>query len=154
MGAHDDHQDYQRGLRGQSPLTANNTLAWLAGDAARKHQEALATPLTGEEHPNAWQIFILAGGMAAVIGALLEWQLVPSVLTVSWWRIGVVWLVATTAVYFALKALPDWLAGGIMGAGLGGTAAYLGWLYLSPLWAVGLGLGIGGLMYLAFSSLD
>jgi hypothetical protein len=154
MGVQDDHLDYQRGLRGQSPLTANNAFAWAAGDAARKQKEGLQTPLSGEEHPNAWQIFILAGVVAAVIAALLEWQLVPPVLTVSWWRVGGLWLVVTTAGYFVLRALPAWLAGGIMGLGLGGTAAYLGWLYLSPLWALGLGLGIGGLMYLAFSSLE
>ena len=155
MSAHNDYRDYQHGLRGGSPLTANNAFAWAAGDAARKHKEVLETPLRGEEHPNAWQIFILAGVVAAVIALLLEWRLVPSVLTVSWWRrIGAVWLVATTAAYFGLKALPEWLAGSIMGVGLGGTAAYLGWLYLSPLWAVGLGLGIAGVMYLFFSSLD
>ncbi len=128
MGIRDDHRDYQRGLRGQSPLTANDAFAWAAGDAARKQREALATPLSGEEHPNAWQIFILAGGIAALIQALREWHLVPGALTVSWWQIGGVWLVTTTAAYFALKALPDRLAGGIMGLGIGGTAAYLGWL--------------------------
>jgi hypothetical protein len=154
MSISDDHQDYQRGLRGQSPLTAKDALAWAAGDAARKQREALQTPLRGEEHPNAWQIFILAAGVAAGIGALLEWKLVPSVLTVSWWRVGGVWLVVTAASYFGLKALSGWLAGGIMGLGLGGLAAYLGWLYLSPLWAVGLGVGVGGLMYLFFSSLE
>lgn len=154
MGAHEDHQDYRRGLRGQSPLTANNAFAWAAGDAARKQRQALDTPLTGEEHPNAWQIFILAGAVAAAIGALLDWNLVPSVLSASWWRLGGAWLGATTAAYFGLKALPPRLAGGIMGLGLGGLAAYVGWLELSGLWAAGLGLGIGGVMYLAFSSLE
>lgn len=147
--------DYRRGLRGDSPLTSDDVFAWAAGDAARKQKEALSPgPLRGEEHPNAWQIFVLMGAVAAIIAALLEWQLVPSILAAAWWRIGAVWLVVTAAAYFALKAMPAWLAGSIMGVGLGGTAAFVGWLMLSPLWSAGLGLGIGGIMYLAFSSLE
>lgn len=147
--------DYRRGLRGQSPLTSDDVFAWAAGDAARKQKEALSSsPLQGEEHPNAWQIFILLGTVAAVIAVLVERQLMPAILTASWWRIGAVWLVASAGAYFALKAMPDWLAGSIMGVVLGGTAAFVGWLLLSPLWAVGLGVGVGGLMYLAFSLLE
>ena len=153
MSAHDDFRDYQHGLRGGSPLTANNALAWAAGDIARKNKEALATPLQGEEHPNAWQIFILAGVVAALIGSLLELRLVPAVITVSWWRVGGVWLLTTTVAYFGLKVLPGWLAGSVMGLGLGGTAAYLGWVHLSPIWAAGIGLGIAALMYFLFSRL-
>ena len=36
MGIQDDHRDFQHGLKGGSPLTANNAIAWAAGDAQRK----------------------------------------------------------------------------------------------------------------------
>lgn len=149
------HEDYRRGLRGQSPLTANDAFAWAAGDAARKQKEALESGiLQGEEHPNAWQIFILLITVGAGVVVLLAAELLPSILTVSWWRIGGVWLVASALAYFGLKALPDWLAGTIMGILLGGLAAAGGWVWLSPLWAVGLGVGVGAVMYLFFSTLE
>jgi hypothetical protein len=148
------NDDYQRGLRGQSPLTAKDTFAWAAGDAARKYKEALGAGIQGEEHPNAWQIFIVFITAGLGIGALLEWGLVPSILTASWWRVGGLWLVTGALCYFGLKALPDWLSGAIMGVLLGGLAAVGGWVWLSPLWGIGLGVGVGALMYLFFSALE
>jgi len=149
------NEDYRRGLRGQSPLTSNDVFAWAAGDAARKHKEALEAGIPqGEEHPNAWPIMIVYLTAGLGIGALLEWGLVPSILTGSWWRIGGLWLVTGALGYFGLKALPGWLSGAIMGVLLGGLAAIGGWVWLSPLWAVGLGIGVGALMYLFFSTLE
>ncbi|MGD2044712.1 MAG: hypothetical protein PVJ80_05245 [Gemmatimonadota bacterium] len=149
-----EHSDYRRGLRGESPLSAKDTFAWAAGDAARKHKQVLEdSPLKGESDPNAWQIFILLGTVAALLRVLFELELLPSILTASWWRLGAAWLVPSTCAYFVLKAIPAWLAGSIMGLGLGGTAAYVGWVLLSPLWAAVSGLGVGALMYLAFSRL-
>jgi len=148
-------EDYRRGLQGQSPLTSNDAFAWAAGDAARKYKEALEAGIPqGEEHPNAWQIMIVYLTAGLGIGALLEWGLVPSILTASWWRVGGVWLVTGALAYFGLKALPDWLSGAIMGVLLGGLAALGGWIWLSPLWGIGLGLGVGALMYLFFSTLE
>jgi len=91
--------------------------------------------------------------VAAVIGVLLDFKLVPALISASWWRVGGIWLVGTTAVYFGLKALPGWLSGTIMGGGLGVVAGAIGWTQLSPLWCIGLAIGVGGAMYFAFSSL-
>jgi len=149
------NEDYRRGLRGQSPLTAKDAFAWAAGDAARKHKEVLDAGIPqGDEDPNAWQIIILFLTVGAGVGALLEWGLIPAFLTASWWRVGGLWLVSSVLAWFGLKALPAWLAGSIMGLLLGGLAAVAGWVYLSPLWAAGLGLGVGAVMYLFFSTLE
>jgi hypothetical protein len=145
---------FETGRRGGSVFSTKDTLGWAAGDLARKNEEAFNSALSGEEHANAWQIFILVGAVGAVMGLLLDRGLVPSFLTVAGWRVVAAWLGSAAAIYFGLKAIPGWLSGTIMGVLLGGAAGYAGWIYLSPSWAAGLGLGVGALMYLFFSSLE
>lgn len=151
MSLNDD--GFRTGRRGGSVFSTRDTLGWAAGDAVRRSEEALENGIQGEEDPNAWPIFILAGAVAAGMGVLLEKGWVPSFLTVAGWRVGVAWLASTTALYFGLKALPAWLSGTLMGVLLGGAAGFVGWIYLSPLWAVGLGVGVGAFMYLLYSTL-
>lgn len=152
MGLHDD--GFKTGRQGGSVFGTNDTLGWAAGDAVRRMEGTLEGGSGGEEDPNAWPIFILAGAVAAGTAVLLEMGLVPSFLTVAGWRVGVAWLVATAALYFGLKALPSWLSGTLMGVSLGGVAGFAALVYLGPLWAVCLGLGVGALMYLIFSTLQ
>lgn len=154
MSYGDDQRDYRIGRSGGSPLTADNTFAWAQGDAERKLKETLDTPLKGEAHPNAWQIFIIAGAVAAAFRVLFERGLVPSVLTDTWWSIGGIWLVVTTALYFILKALPNWLSGTLMGLALGALSGFAASFYLGLMWSAGIALGTGALMYYLFSRLN
>ena len=66
---------YKKGLRGQSVWSTDDVMGWAAGDAVRKMNEA-STTLSGEEHPHAYQIFILMGiaGAGLALATQLGWN--------------------------------------------------------------------------------
>ncbi len=149
-----NNDGFNTGRRGGSVFGTNDTLGWAAGRLARENEESLGRGSVGGDHPNAWPIFILLGAVGGVTGLLLDRGLVPSFLTVSWWRVLAVWIGFSVVIYFGLKAMPGWISGSVMGLFLGATAGYFGWIHLSPAWGLGLGLGVGAMMYLFYSSLE
>lgn len=152
MGYNND--GFKAGKRGDSVFSTNDTAGWAAGNELRQFEKNLGNPLQGEGHPNAVAIITLPLATACFIALLLNHHLVPAFLTDAIWRLVAVWLGSSVAIYFILKALPAWLSGSVMGLVLGGAAGYVGWTYLDPVWAAGVGLGTGALMYLVYSTLE
>jgi len=142
---------YKKGLSGQSVFSTNDVLGWAAGDTARKMNDT-SSAIQGEEHPHAFQIFILMGIAGWVIAAASE---------LGWNPFGylgsfVSWAVISFLLYKIFCLLPGWLGGGVMGLSLGGGAAYLSWLWSNGdlYWTCGAGLGVGVIIYFMFSWLE
>lgn len=142
---------YKKGLRGQSVLSTNDVMGWAAGDTVRKMNDA-SSALQGEEHPHAYQIFILMGitGAALAFATQLGWN------PFGYLGSFITWAVITFFLYKLFCLLPGWLGGGIMGLLLGGGAGFLGWMWSDSnlYWTVGAGLGVGVIMYFMFSLLE
>jgi hypothetical protein len=140
---------YQKGLRGGSVFSTNDTLGWAAGDLARKNQE---NTLQGEDHPDTLQILILMAVTGCALGFFTEWGWNPFGYLGSFFT----WAVSTFLLYKILCLLPNWFSGAIMGLLLGGGAAYLGWIWSGGdlYWTGGAGLGTGSVMYFLFGLLE
>ncbi len=149
-----NNDGFKAGKRGDSVFSTNDTAGWVAGNEVRQLEKNFENPLQGEEHPNAIAIITLLVATAGFIALLLNHHLVPIFITDPIWRLVAVWLGSSAATYFILKALPAWLSGAVMALVLGGAAGYAGWTYLDPVWATGLSLGTGALMYLVYSTLE
>lgn len=137
------------GRRGGSITSARDVDAWAAGNVQRQLEEG-AQPIQGVEHENGLAIIVLMIVTGFPIGLFTYWEWIPWGYLVS---LGI-WAVATAALYFMLKALPNFLSGSVMGLLLGGGAGYLGWSEAGLEWALGAGLGVGIAMFLLFYFLD
>lgn len=149
-----DDDGFRVGRRGGSLGETSDALGWAVGTLERQNEETLRRGISrGNDSPNTLQLILLYIATGLFVVLLLAHEVVPPVLTDEVWPLAAVWFTGSTALYFILKILPNFLSGTLMGAAIGLEAGYLAQIYTQWLWAIGIGLGTAAIMYFLFSSL-